>query len=295
MTWAVSGAEDGQLRLWDLENYTCVRSLEGHVGAIRAVVVDWEDMLALSGGDDGARLWSLKRGGCLRTFADVQDGCLSVAADWRGCRALGGCGDGQLKLWNSTTGDAISSTSAHKGGVYALAADFEAQRVVSGGDEALKVWDSTDWTCLHNIANHPGGIMSLAMDFANSRALVATGQASQTDANLRLWGLENRNVKSFPGHSDAVACINIDWEVDLAFSGGWDAQLRVWNIGKGTGVSNHECKFGRVRSMAVDFAQMQALCGSSAGTLHLIDAHSGDELRRLDGHVGAVLAVQAKF
>lgn len=291
-TWAVSGAEDGNLRLWDLESYSCVRVLEGHLSAIRAIVVDWEDMQALSGAEDNVRLWSLKRGGCLKTFTDLEEGCISVAADWKGLRALGGCGDGHLRLWNMTTAEQISSVLAHAGGVWALEAHWEVQRVASGGDEAFKVWDLADWACLHKIEGHPGGIMCLAMDWQRSRALIGVGQAEQS---VRLWDLDTRKSQGLLGHRDAVATVRVDWEGDVALTGGWDAQLRTWNLGKGTCTTTQECKFGRVRSMAVDFTQMQALCGSSAGTLHFVDLHSGAELRRLEGHVGGVTALQAKF
>lgn len=291
-TWAVSGAEDGNLRLWDLESYSCVRVLEGHTGAVRALVVDWEDMQALSGAADNVRLWSLKRGGCQKTFADVEDGCATVAADWKGLKALGGCGDGHLKLWSMTSGELIGDVVAHQGGVWSIEVNWDSQRVASGGDEHFKVWDMADWTCLHKIEGHPGGIMCLAVDWEASRLLVGVGAAEQS---LRLWDLETRKPRSLLGHRDAVAHVRADWEGDTAVTGGWDAQLRIWNLAKGACVQNHECKFGRIRSMAVDFSQMQAICGSSAGTLHFVDLHSGADLRKLEGHVGGVTALQAKL
>lgn len=232
----------------------------------------------------------MKRDGCQKTFDDVEEGCNAVAADWKAFRALGGCGDGQLKLWDMGSGEVLSSTAAHPGGVWAVEANWAKKRVASGGDEHFKVWNIADWTCVHKIDAQPGGIMSLRVDWIDLRALVGVGAIEQ---GLRLLDLDAKNHKNLVGHRDAVAHIYANWENDVAVSGGWDAQLRVWNLEKGSSLG-HDCKFGRVRSVTVDFNKMQAVCGSSTGSLHGMDLQTGAELWSLDGHIGGVTAVQAR-
>merc|ERR1712050_124373 len=104
---------------------------------------------------------------------------------------------------------------------------------------------------------HPGGLMCLAVDWGASEALVGSGEQS-----LRLWDLASYEPKGLTGHRDAVSSVCVSWEAGVAVSGGWDAEIRIWNLGnKNVCVQTHESKFGRVRSMTVDFAQMQAICG----------------------------------
>jgi len=291
-TFALTGAEDSTLRLWDLESYGCIRTFEGHSGSVHSVDVDWENNLALSGADEGARLWDLTSGGCQKAFALVEEGCHVVAANWKKETALAGCGDGRLRLWDMKSGDELKNVLAHQGGVWALEANWVKKRVASGGDLHLKLWDAEDWSCLQKVEGHPGGIMCLSVDWDEMRALVGSGEQS-----LRLWDLETREPRNLLGHRDAVACLCASWdgEVAVALSGGWDAQLRLWNPDKGSLLQSHECKFGRVRSMDVDFVSMQAACGASTGKLHFIDLHSGMMLRTLEGHVGGITAVKAKF
>lgn len=269
-----------------------MRILEGHTGTIRCITVDWENMQALSGADDNMRLWNLKLGGSQRTFKDVEEGCNVAAGDWKNQQAIGGCGDGQLKIWDMVSGDLSSSVYAHPGGVWALEVEWTKKRVASGGDEHFKVWDLDDWACLHKIEGHFGGIMSLGVDWEGARALIGVGSAEQS---LSLWDLETREKRNLLGHRDAVAHIATDFDNDVALTAGWDAEIRIWNLKKCSCIQTHKVKFGRVRSIAVDFAQMQAVCGSSAGTMHVVDLHSGVDLRTLEGHVGAITALHAKF
>ena len=295
--WALSGAEDGCLRLWNLHRDSCDRVLEGHVGAVVALVVNWDEMQAVSGAEDGARLWDLRQGGCQKAYACVAEdgaagGCTAVAVDWNSTstRVLGGCGDGKLRLWSMRSGELQKHVAAHPGGVWALQVNWKTQRAASGGDDLLKIWNLENWSCLQKIDGHLGGITCLAYDWHENRALVGAGGKS-----LRLWRTNERAAKLLVGHQDLVSVVFADWGDDVAITAGWDAQLRLWNLKKETVTSHVDCKFGRVRSMAADMEQMQAICGSSNGCLHHLDLKTGEELRLMEGHVGGVTAVQARL
>lgn len=291
---ALSGAEDGQLRLWDLGSGACNRSFEGHVGTILTLAVSWEEMQAVSGAEDGARLWDLRLGGCQKSYAcsgGSGAGCTAVAADWGADpKVLAGCGDGRLRLWGMRSGDLQKEVPAHPGGVWALEVNWKKQQAVSGGDELLKIWDMSDWSCKIKIDGHPGGITCLVVDWDDHRSLVGGGESS-----LRLWDTADRMSKSLAGHRDVVSSICANWAKKVALTAGWDAQLRLWNIERCLSRGHVDVKFGRIRSLAADLVKMQAVCGSSNGSLHCLDLRSGEQLRLLEGHIGAVTALQVRF
>lgn len=291
-TWALSGAEDGSLRLWDLEMFQCVRVFEGHQGAVLCLAAEWSEMRALSGGADGARLWDLRRGGCQKTFAGIEDGCAAIKGNWEADnpQAIGACGDGQIRVWDMKSGELVKSFAAHKGGVWALDADWTNKRLASGGDEEVKIWNTDDWTQIQKIEGHAGGVMCLALDWSEKRVVIGASEQS-----LRLVDMEAKTGKNMLGHRDVVANVSPDWGRDQILTGGWDAQLRIWNLERNTCTQSHECKFGRIRCMSADFSQMQVICGSSSGALHIVDLYSGAVLREMDGHVGGCTAVAAKF
>jgi len=289
-TWAVSGSEDCTLRLWNLESHSCAKIMEGHAKPVSCLAVDWESMQAVSGAEDGIRCWDLKLGSCNSTSSDFPDGCTSLCADWKARRAVAGCGNGHLKVTDIDSGEQQKIVVAgHPGGVWALSANFAKDRLLSGGDDSMKLWDTKEWKMLHKISGHPGGIISMCTDWHDWRAFVGAGES------LRRWDLEKDHSANLLGHRDAVSSVRADWSEDVGVSGSWDATLRVWNLEKGSPKESWECSFGRVRSLAVDFSKMEAICGSSAGALHFVDLKNGKAVRVLDGHIGGVTALEAVF
>merc|ERR1712216_474957 len=61
---------DYAIQLWNLENSTCIRTLEGlHKDCVKSIVADWRTMRALSTSEDGTlKLWSLDSGECLHSL-----------------------------------------------------------------------------------------------------------------------------------------------------------------------------------------------------------------------------------
>src|SRR5690606_17881303 len=59
---AVSGSDDGTVRLWDLVTGRCLRTFEGHSAGVTSVSVDLQERYVLSGSGDGSvKLWLLAR------------------------------------------------------------------------------------------------------------------------------------------------------------------------------------------------------------------------------------------
>ena len=177
----LSGSEDGSIRFW--EDGRCVLVLEGHAGTVHSLVVNWETLEVISGADDSSKLWSLKLGGCQRTMTETPDGCMSVVADWQQRMAIAGCGDGSIRAWSFDTTTVQANFNAHRGGVWALDADFTSNRLASAGDECAKIWDTNNWTCLYTTPGHAGGLTCLSVDWQESKLLAGSGSTS----SLQLW------------------------------------------------------------------------------------------------------------
>jgi len=292
-SWALSGSDDGSLRLWDLEAFSPARAFDGHQGAVMCLAADWTEMRALSGGADGAKLWDLRRGGCQKTYAGIEGGCAAIKGNWDGddAKVVAACGDGQLRIWDMKSGDLVKSCTAHKHGVWALDADWPNKRLASGGDDEVKIWNTEDWSLAQKVEGHAGSVMCLALDWSKKRVVIGASEAC-----LRLWDGETKSGKNILGHRDAVACVCADRGKGQVLTAGWDAQLKTWNLDRMMSCTqSHDCKFGRIRCMAADFERMQVICGSSCGSLHMLDLYSGAVIRSMEAHVGAVTAVAAKF
>ena len=101
---ALSGSQNGTLRLWDLETGAELRRFKGHEREVTSVTVLADGRRALSAsGDATLRLCDLETGAELHRFEGHEDGVSSVTLLDHG-RALSGSWDKTLRLWDVETG-----------------------------------------------------------------------------------------------------------------------------------------------------------------------------------------------
>ena len=66
----LSGAADGEIRLWDMTSSRSLRILYGHAGAVRGLSVTYDGRRCISCGDDGTiRLWPMPRAALSEMFS----------------------------------------------------------------------------------------------------------------------------------------------------------------------------------------------------------------------------------
>ena len=104
---AVSGGDDGTVRVWDLDTGEPLHTLAGHDGQVGAVAVSADGRRAVSGGDDGTvRVWDLDTGQPLHALAGHDGPVRAVAVSADGRRAVSGGDDGTVRVWDLDTGAA---------------------------------------------------------------------------------------------------------------------------------------------------------------------------------------------
>lgn len=63
---ALTGSEDGDVRLWDLSEGKCITVFQGHASKITALAFDEEGKYIASGSEDGnVRVWDIEKGTCV--------------------------------------------------------------------------------------------------------------------------------------------------------------------------------------------------------------------------------------
>ncbi len=121
---ALTGAQDGTLKLWDLRTGYLIRSFVGHTNAIATVVAASDDHFPPSGSE-----------GHTNAIATVV-----VASDDH--FALSGSEDHTLRLWDLVTGQLLHTFTGHTGPVSAVALTSDGRHAVSGArDRTLRLWD----------------------------------------------------------------------------------------------------------------------------------------------------------
>ncbi|MFZ0548063.1 MAG: protein kinase, partial [Candidatus Promineifilaceae bacterium] len=141
--YLASGGEDNLVYIWDVESEEAIIALEGHGGPIR--MVSWphgdSDRIATASEDGTAVVWDVGSGEPVLSLPHetIVEGVLWSADD---AHLYTGADDGMVRVWESSTGDAVAEWMAHEFGLITMALSPDGSRLVTtGNDGYLRLWE----------------------------------------------------------------------------------------------------------------------------------------------------------
>lgn len=140
---ALTGARDGNVRLWNLADGKALRVLEGHRGWVQAVAFVGEGHHSVSTGRDGRVLrWDLESGECVAEMPGGGQGYgLVCSADGKTAYAAGD--NRGVACWDLLTNEKAAELKGHEGPATAVTVSPDGQRVVTASsDTTLLVWEA---------------------------------------------------------------------------------------------------------------------------------------------------------
>jgi mono/diheme cytochrome c family protein len=268
---ALSGGEDGTVRLWDAAGGRELRSLRGHTGDVLAVAFSADGKRALSGGSDRTiRLWDLSGGRELRRLEGHTERVSSVTFSPDGKCVLSGSWDRTVSLWDLASGKELRCLEGHTGYVTAVAVSPDGRRGLSAGyDRTVRLWDLDTGRQVHRLAGSAKEVYCVAFS-PDGRSAVSGGN----DHVVRLWDLESgKEVRQFEGHRRAVVRVAFTADGRRVLSGnsqyrGSDRCIRVWDRQTGRALGGYGGRSDSVWSLAFSADGRQALTGGSDKSLH---------------------------
>lgn len=241
------------------------RTLEGHEGSIKSVVLSSHYVVSLSS-QHSIRIWKAKTGhqlhhitghaGC--DFTD-NDAPLSVAihslelGDGWLASALSG---GTVRLWDIKTGQSWHTLQGHAGPVLSIDFSQSGKYLASASaDKTVRLWNTTHGNLTQILLGHTDAVLSVGF-------LELSGQLASTsaDGTIRLWDTTPRTrPMSLRGSS-----VNLDWILE---AGG-----------------NHEY----VRAVSSD---CQRLATAAKGVVHIWELQTSKLEWTFDHHKGHVTSL----
>jgi WD40 repeat protein len=183
----ITGHRDGVVRLWHLSDFSVIRELPLHDGAIRAVAYHSATRRVASSGTDGRVFhWVLDKqpAPLPPPPTDAQDLAFSPDGQW-----LMGGGWFKLFRWRMQDETLEILTTAHRGIVKSISFDRDGRRLASIGrqtDSAVYLLDAQTGKVITRFQPHElcGTFVRLSPD---GRYLASTSD----DANVHLWDLRH--------------------------------------------------------------------------------------------------------
>ena len=228
---AVSGGDDFDLILWDLDTGAGLRRMRGHKGKVRGVAATADGATIASASWDGTiGLWD--GDGTAKGFLDGGDGgvnAVSVSQD--GARLWSASQGGTLQEWRLADRTPARLLDRHGFGINVLAVDEAADWIAYGAvDGATRVLRLSDDVVLADLTAGRRPILALARSPDGSRLAVGDGEGYIMVVATATWTVETDFRAAANGPVWALA-FTADGTGLIA--GGIDDRAYLWPVNPG--------------------------------------------------------------
>jgi len=255
---------------------------------------------------------------------------LAISPDSRFVASAGD--DHRVRVWDTATLEMVHVLTGHNDWVRAVVYSADGRRLYSAGDDhRIRVWTfKDDEVAQHILAVHPAAIYALALSpdgsqlavvgfedkvriydpikgrlihvlkcsCADQRAVVFSPDGAQLacagrDGRLRLWKTADASLeREIQAHLQRIRALAYSPDGSQLATAGDGRHIRIWNAAGGEPLIAFGCRPGRVWSLTYG-SPTQLIAGCTNDVISVWDVNERKEIFRLEGHQGAVVALDA--
>ncbi|EST04978.1 WD40 repeat [Kalmanozyma brasiliensis GHG001] len=245
-----TGAEDRQIRIWDIGKKKVRHLFAGHKQEIYSLDYSKDGRIIASGsGDKTVRIWDVENGQLLHTLytspglehGPSEAGVTSVSISSDNRLVAAGALDTLVRVWDAQTGKQLERLKSHKDSIYSVSFAPDGKSLVSGSlDKTLKLWDLTGTAkaVSENRADEKGNA-SCATTFVGHKDYVLSVSCSpdgqwvasgSKDRGVQFWDPKTAQAQFvLQGHKNSVIAINLSPAGGLLATGSGDFNARIWS------------------------------------------------------------------
>ena len=250
-TTLVSGANDGMLKLWDVETGANIATLGGDnrtwQQSVQSVAFSPDGTTLAAGSYGKVNLWDVPTKTNITTLEGHTKWVSSVAFSPDGTTLASGLNDDKVELWDIATKTNIA-TLIHMGLVQSVAFSPDGTTLASGASLTVKLWDIATRTNVATLRNTGG-----AVAFSPDGTTLATRQ--------NLWDVAKREkIATFEGPASSMV---FSPDGTMLASGAGDGTVRLWDIATQNSVTIRHSNGVRTVAFSPDSATLAYPVGRS--------------------------------
>ena len=286
---AVSGGQDGSVRVWDLAAGSQRACLAGHTAPAMSVAITADGTTAVSGGDEGSvRVWDLTTNRLRTSLGGHSTRVRGVAISADGVTAVTAAHDGSARVWDLVNGRSRGALAGHTGSISSVALTADATfGFTSAHDKSVRIWDIGTLRQRSELAGHNGVILSVAVTNNGSRVV-----GGGLDGSVWVWDTaSSQPPRKLAGHRGWVRSVSISRDGGTVVTGGADGIVRAWDLATGRQTVALVGHSSDVLAVAVSQSGADAVSGGADGVVRVWDLAASRIQALPDRPVGQILAV----
>mmetsp|Transcript_11813 Transcript_11813/g.13142 ORF Transcript_11813/g.13142 Transcript_11813/m.13142 type:complete len:537 (+) Transcript_11813:127-1737(+) len=197
-TLAVSGSEDGTVKIWDHESGEYVRTLKGHTNSVHSLAfTPTGTHLASSSSDLTIKLWDFKTYACVRTLRghDHTISCIKfLPLPTHHNSTISTTTNNNDRYFEESSSTGIDSTTS--GSSFLISASR---------DKCIKFWDLETGFCDYTICDHSDWVRCIAVRETDGQYIATAGN----DQSIYVYNTSNerKKVATLDGHEHVIESI----------------------------------------------------------------------------------------
>jgi len=226
--YALTGAEDNNIKLLDVATWREIKTFYGHTGKIYMVNFSDNSKQAISASADGTiKLWDIITGQLIRTYLGHGSDVVAAYISPDNKRIISTSHDEKIIIWDLLTGQILKKISAHDDWIRALAISPDGKFAATGADDkTIKLWSLETYSLISTLTGHVDFITSLC--FSPDNKYIFTGDKN---GNIFKWNTTTfKKETELIGHKDQINKLCFSPDKSELLSASMDNTIRLWNL-----------------------------------------------------------------
>lgn len=251
--------------------WTLMRVISGHLGWVRSLAVEPDNMWFASGaGDRTIKIWDLASGNLKLTLTGHISSVRGLAVSLRH-PYLFSCGeDKMVKCWDLETNKVIRHYHGHLSGVYTLDLHPTLDVLATGGrDGVVRIWDMRTRSNIHVLSGHKGTVSDVKCQETDPQII-----SGSLDGTVRMYDLAaGKTMGTLTHHKKGIRALATHPQ-EFTFASASTNAIKQWKCPEGALMQNFEGHNSIINTLAVNEDNV-LFSGGDDGSMNFWDWKTG--------------------